>query len=544
MIAIGSAGIEASTLADPIAKSPLHLSNARRLVVFFILAWTAARPGTGLADEISSISCDSEGFKLQIERLSPSKTIGAHATVVYAVDVADQRKPSCRARSLIFQGNRPSIPDFEVFTSPSFAVLKPGHARRTIVSITPTAGAKVGKHKIPLSILGAGDPIPRAELPVEIAPAPKCFVSPYRELFVLDPSVVDDPIRTSATHPTRSGPGAWTLQKLSQEASAEGQNASTWVETFLDTWLTDREINGFQVDARPAMGKLVLSPWPRQSDGSLDLARAPFRLLAIVARIDLRDAAQHLAGELRFVFGLLGAAGHPMPFTLIFEYGLPAGSEREVQQWADRFHALGKLPFPSESYRVALQEITDAVVAAGAAPERANGSSLRAVRTNENALNKLWELREFQLSSETGQLEPAPVGQTPHHGHLNQSILAKFINHNEEAVLAGQHEVASVFAEKQFQAGAVQNLFKAWAAPGIESPEARRQFSLNTCDGCHGVRETGTEFVHVRNRKVGAASRLSGFLLGITVPDPVTGQLHTYNELSRRKKDLEKLVCK
>src|SRR5690606_792741 len=111
----------------------------------------------------------------------------------------------------------------------------------------------------------------------------------------------------------------------------------------------------------------------------LDLSKAPFRLLAIVNRIDLRsdgggyggggviggpiraaDAPGAMiapdamiapapmpvhAGEGRFVFGVLDPQGRPLPFTVIFEYELPASDPREVLGWARSWHALGEVPF-------------------------------------------------------------------------------------------------------------------------------------------------------------------------------------------------------
>jgi hypothetical protein len=88
----------------------------------------------------------------------------------------------------------------------------------------------------------------------------------------------------------------------------------------------------------------------------------------------------------------------------------------------------------------------------------------------------------------------------------------------------------------------VFNLIDFWEAPGINNPEARHKFSLNTCDGCHGA-ETGTEFLHVFPRVVGEQSRISGFLNGITVEDPTTGEPRRLVELARRRVLMEDIVC-
>ena len=69
---------------------------------------------------------------------------------------------------------------------------------------------------------------------------------------------------------------------------------------------------------------------------SLDMAKSPFRLLAIVNRLDLRktdSAGEFHAGEGRFVFGLVDveAGCMPLEFVVIFEYGQRAESVEEIQ---------------------------------------------------------------------------------------------------------------------------------------------------------------------------------------------------------------------
>jgi hypothetical protein len=100
-----------------------------------------------------------------------------------------------------------------------------------------------------------------------------------------------------------------------------------------------------------------------------------------------------------------------------------------------------------------------------------------------------------------------------------------------------------VFAGSPFVGGSSFNNLAAWTAPGILNNEARHRFSLNTCNGCHGFAETGTAFLHVSPRFPGSEAQLSGFMTGITVFDPVTGDPRTLNDLGRRRVDLQGLVC-
>ena len=93
-----------------------------------------------------------------------------------------------------------------------------------------------------------------------------------------------------------------------------------------------------------------------------------------------------------------------------------------------------------------------------------------------------------------------------------------------------------------------------WQTPLNIEPEVRHRFALNTCSGCHRD-ETGVNFLHIgfpetaRDRDVltgglGAPAFLSSFLTGgEPIADPVTeGLTHSFNDLERRKTDLEGLI--
>jgi hypothetical protein len=292
------------------------------------------------------------------------------------------------------------------------------------------------------------------------------------------------------------------------------------------------------------MEQLVLSQWPRTADGKLDLERAPMRLLAITHRLDLADPAVDKAGEGRFTFGVLDPNGNPMEFTVIFEYALVAKDAQETRAWTDAVHALQELPFPSAQYNEALQAITDRYTGRGVLPSAPNGSALIDIRTNEIALSLdgTWQLREFRIAKDSGLVEPHPLFQTPDRSFNEQPALARFINDNEPIILTELHEAPLQLDGMPFQAGAVFNNIDLWSAPAITNPEARHKFSLNTCNGCHGA-ETGTFFLHIIPRLEGEQSRLSGFLNGTDVFDPITGKTRRLSELARRRGLVEKVVC-
>ena len=154
-----------------------------------------------------------------------------------------------------------------------------------------------------------------------------CTVRPNKELFITDVSVVDDCYRTTWTGPclTPASPtatrGAWTVGKLLEGifGTTNAATLSSQTTAWLNQWATLKTINGDPVPARTAVQSQIIAPWLAASGGvTLDMKKAPFRLLAIVARLDLRQNAGYTggrsAGEGRFVFGLLDESGNPTQF--------------------------------------------------------------------------------------------------------------------------------------------------------------------------------------------------------------------------------------
>lgn len=362
------------------------------------------------------------------------------------------------------------------------------------------------------------------------------------ELMIRDIAVVEDPLRSQWTGGTANpSDGAWSFGRLMTNM-AGNNDPEQFVRTWMEEWTAPRTVNGLVVAPRP-MDNVVLNPWLAASGGArLDLTRAPFRLLAIVNRIDLRDLSRGSAGEGRFVFGVLGAGGAVLQFTVILEYNLPATTAADVRRWADDFHALGALPRGGPAYNQALENITNRFAGRNVAPGRPNGSSINQVRSNEIALAPVWELREFTLTP-AGQLRSSPVMLTADLPINNTPTLANFINNNTAALLAGTHGVPATFNGVPFLAGSAitpGGLF--WNAPGITNNEARFRFSINTCNGCHAG-ETGTPFLHVAPRPAGVPAQLSTFLTGKVQPDPVTGAPRNMNDLQTRMGLIGEVLC-
>jgi hypothetical protein len=406
-------------------------------------------------------------------------------------------------------------------------------------------------------------------LPIQSA----CTVVPEKELFVTDVSVVDDCLRTTwgpcissgGTVPAPATQGAWTFGARMQSLAGTTDPAtlSTFTLNWLHHWQVDQTINSDLVPARTRIKSLLIDPWLTASGGTtLDMKKAPFRLLAIVARLDLRQNAGYsggtTAGEARFVYNLLDGNGNTTQFNVIFEYGLDAADCAAVQNWADLWHGLGSHTFGPD-YNAALQAVTDRFATIGASPGKPNGSALNQLRINEIALvlpNPPWELREFKLpvnALTTGapvQLAEATVAQTPARSLQNTAAISTYANANATAILHNTNVVPLIWSGSPFRGGAApNNLDLKWDGPlpsctSITDPKVREAFSLNTCSGCHGTPETKTTFKQVEPRAAGSPSALSTFLTGTGPFTDMCGVQVNFNDIDRRRVDLCQLLNK
>jgi hypothetical protein len=399
-----------------------------------------------------------------------------------------------------------------------------------------------------------------------------CTVIPEKELFITDVSVVDDCLRTTwgpcispGAPPLPATQGAWTFGARMESLAGTTNPAtlSKFTIKWLNHWLVAQTINGDPVAARLS-AQSIIDQW-RAASGSkvLDMKKAPFRLLAIVARLDLRENAGYSggssAGEGRFIYNLLTPEGEVTQFLVIFEYGLDAANCAIVRKWANSWHGLGAFAFGPD-YNAALQAVTDGFATIGASPGKPNGSAINQVRTNEIELARPWELREFKLVPDPDTLTtPVPlvevtVAQTPAssptHDLQNTTAISTYINSNTPAILANNYVVPLIWSGSPFRAGASPNqLNLGWDGPAppvcgsITDPNARAIFSVNTCNGCHGTTETGVLFKQVEPRPANVASTLSGFLTGTSVTD-ICGIPHNFNDIDRRRVDLCQLLDK
>jgi hypothetical protein len=261
------------------------------------------------------------------------------------------------------------------------------------------------------------------------------------------------------------------------------------------------------VATRPAAQ--LLGSWPRDGQGRLDLERAPFRLNAVVFRLDVATQAG-APGEARLVFaGVEPLHQAPVEFSLIFEFALPAvtglGIAADRQWWARQLIALGEIPL-GETHRQALADLLKLAM-----KPRSDGSpSIAQVRSNDFFLRFSWELREFKPSG-SGALVQAPVAQTPDlsFDDARAGELVTWVQANRDALASGKYQLPRRFLAAA--APVVHETFRWLRGKMADNDAARTQMSLGTCNGCHAG-ETGTRFTHVGPRYRGSESRKSGWL--------------------------------
>lgn len=365
------------------------------------------------------------------------------------------------------------------------------------------------------------------------AGCPNVNINVDKELMITSTNVVDDALANFDA----SAPNAarWSFPYLMAQMKPGNLSTSAFIEAWLDKWNSVTEVNGYPVEPRPAINDLVIDAWPRLSNGELDLEQAPFRLLAIVFRPDLRNAQKQQAGEGRFVFGVVGGRrNRPQQFTVILEYRLPTEFGMSASTWYQRIHALGGLQ--GKAYTDALVTLTDAF-SKGSFGGLINGSAINQVRTNEIALNRPWEMREFRLANSSKQLAQVPVALTPaEEFHVagrrsadRSAELAQLLIDNADAVLSFQFEVPTSF----LGASALVPATRQWLQTrqgnvgGIDE-NLRFAFAINTCDGCHQGENPDTQFLMIKNRQPGQESGRAPFV---------------EQDLVRREDDFAQLLC-
>lgn len=404
-------------------------------------------------------------------------------------------------------------------------------------------------------------------LPFDSDPIPAAAVSIPQSLMITDVSVVNDPTRTwacptSSTSPVGNATGEWTFWRLMENMANGTSSTSDYIKLLFKHWATNQTINGFNVAARPGVYQEVIKEWEIRSGGpgaTLLPEKSPFRLLGIVLRADLRGGtgpyAGGDAGEGRFVFSLHDGDCNNLSKTIILEYKVPIAGCTNIRSWAQKWIELGS----SANYNSDLESLTKVFTLAGADPSAPNQSAIGQVRTNELLPGSpFWELREFILPPSGGHLVETDVKQEPHLNLNNSATLANYINTNWQLLVgppSAQHAIPLSFQGNSFAAGSAP-VISLWNAPAssltvpltpapVTPPpatvrdDALFELALNTCSGCH-LMETDAPFAHLDYNSIpGQPAQLSGFLTGISIPDPRNpAVVRHFNDLARRAADL------
>jgi len=123
-------------------------------------------------------------------------------------------------------------------------------------------------------------------------------IHPERELVITAPSIVDS---AAAQYP-----GPWSFGVLLEQLVGP-EKAGTCVREWLDTWNAKQKVNNQEIEPRYGIFTKVILPWQIRDGYKPDpekswepqMRHAPFRLLAIVNRMDL--CAPAVAGSLKQV---------------------------------------------------------------------------------------------------------------------------------------------------------------------------------------------------------------------------------------------------
>jgi len=408
------------------------------------------------------------------------------------------------------------------------------------------AAAVLGGSGLALLVGGAAEP-----RGVASAVAPPA-IDAEKSLMITNLSVIEDAERT------KDG-GVWSFGKLFADMHP-GLNVSDALKSWLFHWRADQLVNGDVVEGRAGGINELIEKWKQrdgftgdEKDWQVNLDHSPFRLTAIVNRIDLGTPPESMgvtsAGEGRFVFCVADGDAHDataaaLRFTVIFEYEQIATTAGDRMVWATDWAALSGKEFGPE-FNKALEKITTRFAGKGAGgPARPNGNAIRQVRTNEVRLGSPWELREFNLCAHSKTLHIVDVKQTPADRFItNTGLLQAFATAHQAEIIDETFSIPLTFNGQSFRGGASQvpgsefpPNFK-WEIPG--APEnVRCLVSLASCNGCHAG-ETKTPFTHVFVRELGQAAKLSDFLTKQRVD--CDGQ-PAVSDLERRRIFLEGLV--
>src|SRR5258706_11418410 len=386
-------------------------------------------------------------------------------------------------------------------------------------------------------------------------------VEPLRSVEIVHPNIVNDARSSNATD------GVWSFRRLIENMapSSSATDTDAFLRGIFESWLTPQTVNGAVTDVRNSAAAMDRFTIPGTSPRQFNLANAPFKLIAVASRLDLRTATT--AGEGRLIFGLANASDPNSPnmetMTLIMEFALPLVAPLDTPaKWAAKWHELDTIDPATApaTFAAKLQEITDKFTVRNAFVGRPNGSAINQIRTNEIRFTTFtfWQLREFNMGS-NGFMAPATTKESPNWDFINRSQeMRDFINQNPvlntttdtsfmSLKMPTTFENTLFLGVKQNQAvGAVANGGR-WDLSDTETQfnsVAIDNFGFLTCNGCHSENKANGDRAFYQVDPTASpgsdgTGRLSQFML---VGDPTKGGRRPA-ELTRRANDMGTLLC-
>ncbi|MEO6573375.1 MAG: hypothetical protein ABIP89_06025 [Polyangiaceae bacterium] len=357
-------------------------------------------------------------------------------------------------------------------------------------------------------------------------------VDRFKEIEIVDEAVVSDPRSLNASA------GAWSFRHVIEELTPAGMTPSAFVTKWLQSWNAQTSINTFAVPGRMKVGPVLTCPWLRRTPANacnddcstcsaheLDLASAPFRLIGLANRIDLRETEG--VGEARLIYALTDgaaddAASPALAMTAIFEFDVV---ETDIKAWAEKWHSLGKHEAFDESYRAELAQIYAGLVTRGSAPARPFGSALSQVRTNERVFDWQWDFRQFELGA-TGLVQGGTTN-TPDRSLNGTPALKNWVLSNKTSVMEDKHKLP-----ESLTGGSVSP--SPWQVPGVDE-SLRSAFAKQTCDGCHQIEAKSIDINFQVSPFKKGIDKLAPFLNDVASPKT--------DELTSREASMQRALC-
>src|SRR5258706_1924789 len=327
-------------------------------------------------------------------------------------------------------------------------------------------------------------------------------VEPLRSIEIVHPNIVNDARSSSATD------GVWSFRRLIENMapSANAVDTDAFLRGIFEAWTATQTINGAVTAIRNSAAAMDRFAIPGTSPRQFNLANAPFKLIAVASRLDLRTATT--AGEGRLIYGLTNASDPTSPnmetMTLIMEFALPLVAPLDTPaKWAAKWHELDTIDPATApaTFAAKLQEITDKFTIRNAFVGRPNGSAINQIRTNEIRFTTFtfWQLREFNMGS-NGFMAPATTKLSPNWDFMNRSQeMRDFISQNPVLNTTTDTSFMSLKMPTTFEntlfLGVKQNQQVGVVANGgrwdLSDTETQvnsvpiDNFGFLTCNGCH-----------------------------------------------------------